>query len=430
MLLDAGTSLVASAQQVAPASSGAPVAYPTGEINLTMFGSDEQPTNDVEKKWAAEYHDLHPNVTIDPQLTPLGPAYDKLTAQLPAGSGPDLFSVYEPWIETFYQAGWLAPAIPEVFGAQDQQGIADLYVANSLDAMTRNGMIYLLPISQPSWGLLINNAKFTAAGLSLQTDVPTTWDQVVALQSPLKQTDTEGRVTQKGFEFRYTAGPQWMAMLFSAMIQDLGGQVTDDQGNPLFTSSEAVQAMTEWKKLVVAPQISKNVQPSPYEDFADGQDVMSYGGLNAVSFAVRLNPGLADNVTFAQLPTITGRPGSIKYSFNYAVNSAISDAKKLVAWDYINFTLANRAHAVDHFLQTGGIQPLKDWYLDPAVASTPYLDVAIEVIQGAYPLPRTKFYNALQEALANAVSRVALSDADPAESLATAQDEYNSAVGV
>jgi multiple sugar transport system substrate-binding protein len=427
-LLFAGAPMVASAAQPSRLKT-ATFAYPTEQISLTMFGSDEQPSNDLEKKWASEYNQLHPNVTVDPQLTPLGPAYDKLTAQLPAGSGPDLFTVYEPWIETFYQAGWLAPAIPDVFGVANQQGISDLYVPNSLDAMTRDGTVYLLPLAQPSWGLLINNPKFTAAGLSLEHDIPTTWDQVAALQNQLKQVDANGRITQKGFEFRYTAGPQWMAMLFSAMVQDLGGKVVDDQGNPLFTSPEAVQAMTTWKKLVVAPQISKNVQPSPYQDFADEQDVMSYGGLNAVSFAVRLNPALANNVTFAQLPTSSGKPGSIKYSFNYAVNNALSDVKKVVAWDYIKFTLADRARSIEDFQTTGGIRPLKGWYQDPAVASTPYLDVAIKVIEGAYPLPRTRNYNALQEALANAVSRVALSGADPADSLTAAQAEYSSAVG-
>ena len=181
-----------------------------------------------------------------------------------------------------------------------------------------------------------------------------------------------------------------MAMLFSAMVQDLKGKVVDDQGNPLFTSPEAIQAMTAWKKNVVAPQISKNVQPSPYQDFADGQDVMSYGGLNAMSFAIRLNPALKDNITFAQMPTISGNPGSIKYSFNYAVNQNISDVKKLVAWDYIRFALAQQGHVIEHFKSTGSIQPLKDWYKDPAVSDTPYLATAIDVIQHAYALPRTK----------------------------------------
>jgi multiple sugar transport system substrate-binding protein len=419
----------AAPKPTAPAPAAAGATYPTGQISLTMFGSDEQPSNDLEKKWADEYHQLHPNVMIDPQLTPLGPAFDKLTVQLPAGSGPDLFTVYEPWIETFYQGGWLAPAIPAAFGVADQKGIIDQYVPNSLDAMTRDGTVYMLPFSQPSWGLLVNNKKFSAAGLSLDKDIPKTWDQVIALQDKLKKVDANGRITQKGFEFRYTAGPHWMAMLFSAMVQDLGGKVVDEQGNPLFTSPQAIQAMTTWKRLVVAPQISKNVQPSPYQDLADEQDVLSYGGLNAMSFAIRLNPALKDNITYAELPTISGKPGSIKYSFNYAVNKNISDANKFVAWDYIKFTLADRTRVVEHFQNTGSIQPLKDWYKDPKVASTPFLDVAVKVIEGAYPLPRTKNYNALQEALANAVSRVALNNVDPAESLTAAQGEYNAAVG-
>jgi multiple sugar transport system substrate-binding protein len=414
---------------MSPAVASPACEYPTEPITLTMYGSDEEPGNNLEKKWAAEYNALHPNVTIDPQLTPLGPAFDKLTVQLPAGSGPDMFTVFEPWIETFYQGGWLAPAEPSVFGVADQQGIIDKFVPNSLDAMTRDGTVYLLPFSQPSWGLLINNRKFTEAGLSLDTDIPKTWDDVAALQERLKKVDDNGRISQKGFEYRYTAGPHWLAMVFSAMVQDLGGKVVDDTGTPLFTSPEAIQALTEWKKNVVAPEISKNVQPSPYQDFADEQDVMSYGGLNAMSFAIRLNPAMQDNITFAQLPTISGNPGSIKYSFNYAVNANIDCVRKLVAWDYINFTLAQQERVIEHFKETGSIQPLKDWYLDPSVSDTPFLATAIDVIEHAYALPRTKNWGALQTALANAVTRVAMEGADPAESLAAAQDEYNQAVG-
>ena len=391
-----------------------------------MFGSDEEPANNLEKEWAAEYNQLHPNVTIDPQLTPLFPAFDKLTVQLPQGSGPDIFQVFEPWTETFYKAGWLAPAIPEVFGVADQQGILDQYIPNSLDGMSRDGVVYELPSAQPAWGLLINNTKFTEAGFSLETDIPTTWDEMAAMQERLKKVDANGRIVQKGFEFRYTAGNHWMAMLFSAMVQDLGGQVTDANGDPLFTSPEAVQALTEWKKNVVAPQISKNVQPSPYQDFADGLDVMSFGGLNAISFATSLNPALKDNVTFAQMPTTSGKPGSIKYSFNYAVNANISDTKKLVAWDVIRHFLS---HPVDNYLELGGVQPLKDWYNDPKLANEKYLATGIDVIEHAYPLPKTTHWDQLQTALANAVTRVALNNADPAESLAAAQAEYDQAVG-
>ena len=91
--------------------------------------------------------------------------------------------------------------------------------------------------------------------------------------------------------------------------------------------------------------------------------------------------------------------------------------------------LAQQGHVIEHFKSTGSIQPLKDWYKDPAVSDTPYLATAIDVIQHAYALPRTKNWGALQTALANAVSRVALNNADPAQSLAAAQDEYNKAVG-
>src|SRR5438552_19004250 len=65
----------------AAASGAAAFKYPTEQITPTMLRRDEQPSNDLEQKWAAHDHALHPNVTIDPQPTPLAPASDKPTVQ-------------------------------------------------------------------------------------------------------------------------------------------------------------------------------------------------------------------------------------------------------------------------------------------------------------------------------------------------------------
>lgn len=399
--------------------------YPTGDVQLTMFGSDEEPGFNFEQGLIDEYTAMHPNVTVDAEQAPLFPSFDALTVQLPAGEGPTIFQVFEPWTEIFYSQGFLEPAIPAVFGGTDHTVIHDLYLDGGLDAMSRDGTVYMLPNSAPSWSLLINNRLFEEAGLSLETDIPTTWDEVAALQDKLRK-EENGRIVQKGFEYRYTAGPHWMAMTMSAMIQDAGAQVVDENGDALLTSPEATLALETWRKNVVEPSVSNNVQPSPYQDFADEQDVMSFGGANALSFITKLNPDLEGKITVAHLPTISGKPGSIKYSFSYAVNVNASDDEKLVAWDLIKYMTD---HSVDRFVATGSITPRKEFLTDPRVQGVPFMDIFLAELENGYPLPRTTHWTELQNAIAAAVQRVAFENVDPAASLKQAQQEYKGAVG-
>ena len=183
---------------------------------------------------------------------------------------------------------------PAAFGVGSMKQIYDLYLPHSLDAQSRMGQVYCLPSAAPSWSLLINKPAFTAAGLRIPQDVPHTWTQVAALQGKLTKYDSNNHLVQRAFGIRYTAGPQWYSMLFVASIESQGEAVLDKDGNPLLTSAAAANAMHIFEMNAVAPTITKDVQTSPYQDFADGLDVMSYGGANALS---RRSNGYLNGVT-------------------------------------------------------------------------------------------------------------------------------------
>ena len=400
-------------------------AFPTGKITITMFGSDEEPQFKLEEDLIAEWQKLHPNVTVQAQQAPLGPAFQKLSTQLPTGGGPTIFSVFEPWIEGF--SPYMAPANPAAFGVGSMKQIYDLYLPHSLDAQSRMGQVYCLPSAAPSWSLLINKAKFTAAGLRIPEDVPHTWVQVAALQGKLTKYDSNNHLVQRGFGIRYTAGPQWYSMLFVASIESQGGSVLDKDGNPLLTSAAAANAMHIFQQNAVAPTITKDVQTSPYQDFADGLDVMSYGGANALSFAVRLNPALKGNVYVAQLPSLTGAPGgSPKYSFDYCVNKNASADEQYASWSLVDY-MTSRGSLL--WTATGAVQPRKNFFASPAVKDAPFIHVFENELIHAQPLPQTKHWGQLQQAIQNGVQKVIFKQEPIAQALQEMQAEYLQAIG-
>jgi multiple sugar transport system substrate-binding protein len=406
-------------------ANSAPSGFPAGKITITMFGSDEEPQFKVEEDMIAEWQKQHPNVTVQAQQAPLGPAFQKLSTQLPSGGGPTIFSVFEPWIEGFVP--YMAPAIPAAFGAAGTQQIYDLYLPHSLDAQSRGGAIYCLPSAAPSWSLLINRPKFTAAGLRIPQDIPHTWAQVAAMQKKLTKYDSNGHLVQRGFGVRYTAGPQWYSMLFVAAIESQGASVLDRNGNPLLTSAAAAKAMQIFQQTAVAPTITKDVQTSPYQDFADGLDIMSYGGANALSFATRLNPGLKGNVYVAQLPSLSGQPGgSPKYSFDYCVNKNASSDEQFAAWSLVNYMTD---HGSLLWTKTGAVQPRKNFFVSPEVKDTPFITVFRTELTHAQALPQTKHWGQLQGAIQNGVQKVVFKNEPIPQALQEMQQEYLQAIG-
>jgi ABC-type glycerol-3-phosphate transport system substrate-binding protein len=407
------------------AANSAPPSFPAGSITLTMFGSDEAPGFHVEEGLIAEWQKLHPNVTVQAQQTPLGPGFQKLSTQLPTGGGPTLFAVFEPWIEGFVP--YMAPAIPGAFGLASMRQIADLYLPHALEAQSRGGAVYCLPSSAPSWSLLVNKTLFTGAGLRIPEDIPHTWAQVAAMQKKLTKYDAGGQLVRRGFGVRYTAGPQWYAMLFVASVESQGARVLDRDGAPLLTSPAAVKAMEIFRDTAVAPTITKDVQTSPYQDFADGLDVMSYGGANALSFAVRLNPDLKGNVYVAPLPSLSGQPGgSPKYSFDYCVNKSASAAEQFAAWSLIDYMTSR---GVVRFVNTGSITPRKAVFEAPEVRDTPFIDVFRNELTHAQPLPQTSHWGQLQGAIQNGVQKVVFKNVAVPQALQEMQQEYLQAIG-
>jgi ABC-type glycerol-3-phosphate transport system substrate-binding protein len=404
-----------------PAASG----FPTGDVTITMFGSDELPQFQIEESLIKAWQKLHPNVKVEAQQAPLGPAFQKLSTELPTGGGPTIFSAFEPWIEGF--VNYMAPAVPAAFGVSNQAGISNLYLPHALDAMTRAGKVYCLPSAAPVWSLMINKQEFTAAGLRIPQDVPHTWAQVAALQKRLTKYDANGHLVQRGFGIRYNAGPQWYSMLFVASVESQGAKVLDAKGNPLLTSPAAQKALTIFQQNAVAPTVTKAVQTSPYQDFADGLDVMSYGGANALSFVESLNPKMKGNVYVAQMPSLSGQIGGApKYSFNYCVNKAASPDEQYAAWSLIDYMTS---HAALYWKKTGAFSSRKTFFSDPAVKSAPYIGVWENELAHAQLLPQTKYWNQLQQAIVDAVQKVVFVHKSIPDALSEAQKEYQQAVG-
>ncbi len=301
-----GASSAASAQPSGAGAACTPANYPTGNVNISIWTGTDTTSQEIGRALVQEYQVLHPTVHIDNTPTGAVDAFNKLIVTLP-NSVPQPTSAlnYEPLMETFIGADYMEPLIPEAMCATSQQELIDLYIPGSIDPLIRDGNLMGMPAQRNAYSLLVNNDKFTAAGLKMPDDIPTTWDELAALQPKLHVKDASGKTTQKGFEFRYTSGDQWYGSQFIGMVYQAGGDILDAQGKAVLNSPAALRAMTNWKNNVVDPSVTNNQGPSPYQDFADELDVMAFGGPNALRFAEKINPSLEGRVSVFPLPRDT-----------------------------------------------------------------------------------------------------------------------------
>jgi ABC-type glycerol-3-phosphate transport system substrate-binding protein len=405
-----------------------PANYPTGNVNISIWTGTDTTSQEIGREIVQEYQQLHPNVHIDNTPTSAVDAFNKLTVTLPSGvPQPTSALNYEPLMETFVGAGFMEPLIPEALCATSQQELIDLYIPGSIDPLIREGQLYGMPAQRNAYSLLVNNDKFTEAGLRIPEDIPSTWDELAALQPRLLKKDDSGKTIQKGFEFRYTSGDQWFGSQFIGMVYQAGGDILNAEGGAQLNTPEALRALQNWTNNVVDPSVTNNQGPSPYQDFADELDVMAFGGPNALRFAEIINPSLEGRVSVFPLPrdTDTSEFSGMAYGFHQLVNKAASPEEKFVASHFIGYMFSDPNRWWE---ATGQLQPRKDWYLEPAAQASVGLDVFIDDLGDARGLPQTADYLAIQTAIKNAIQRVVFEGADPQASLDAAQEEYEAAV--
>ncbi|MGI8433728.1 MAG: ABC transporter substrate-binding protein [Nocardioidaceae bacterium] len=232
VLLVSGTALAGCSSGSAPdvnkgAGTGT-VAEPTKPVTVTFeswVGQD--PTM---KKFADDFHKLHPNITIEFQNVSADAASQKLSTQIAGGNPPDVAFVNASDTADFASRQSLVNLTNYI----DRSEVVkpDDYVDAFKTFVTYDGSLWGLPIDGESTGLFYRTDLFQAAGID---GPPTTWDEFQA--DAEKLTDPANK--QYGYEvFAPEAAYYWYPWLYQA-----GGDLLTADGKDIaFTSDEAKKA--------------------------------------------------------------------------------------------------------------------------------------------------------------------------------------------
>ncbi|HJP66174.1 MAG TPA: sugar ABC transporter substrate-binding protein [Actinomycetota bacterium] len=201
---------------------------PTSPVTVTFaswVGSSPQ-----FKKFAKDFHALHPNITIEFQNVPAERATDKLTTEIAGGNAPDTAYIDSSAVSDFATRGALVNLDQYIAGSKN----IDLkdFVPGFLSSAQVSGSTFGIPFDGETTALFYRTDLFAAAGL---TAGPTTWDEMQADAAKL----TIPSKKQYGFiEFGPESAYYWYPFLWGA-----GGNLISDDGKTLeFDSQQGQQA--------------------------------------------------------------------------------------------------------------------------------------------------------------------------------------------
>jgi multiple sugar transport system substrate-binding protein len=196
------------------ACGAAEPAEPEGPVTLTLSGWGFETTPEFQIL-ADGFHDANPNVTVELVEYDAAEYNTLLTADLGAGSGPDIITQKE------------VKFVPVFVDGEQLLDVSDVELPDGLGGVESyqvDGVQYAVPYRQDSWVLFYNKDLFDAAGVDYP-DGSWTWDDYDAAAEALTTADHFGtyehrwQSTTQGF-----ANAQWDGDIFSgdySYLEDL-----------------------------------------------------------------------------------------------------------------------------------------------------------------------------------------------------------------
>lgn len=391
------------------------------QITLNYWTHEDPARTELETKLIAEFEQNNPNIKVVRTTQGAAKMIELVQTAFAANQGPDIFNLSIEDEYSYIANGRVAPVDPQAAGFSDLQSIYDSYLPEILNAVTKDGKLYGLPLEITNWCIYINKKIFRDAGLDPEKDYPKTWEEMVSVSEKLVVREGDILV-RRGFDFRY---PYYL-VAFVPMVEQLGGKLISDDGKTAIVGDEAwIQFLTfmqQWGPT------GKNLGSPTYKNARnlfnkDNNDIaMATTGLYQQGRIRKDNPDFFNSnewmvVPFPTFEKAVKQVPACYYGHFLMVNNDISKAKQQAAWKLIGHLLKHG----EAYLKEGGniIQPTKALINSQTLKDMPYSDVFINDMNKAHMV----YYGAnsaeLQTAIRSAVESVMLAGVSPEKALAT-----------
>ena len=400
-------------------------AVPVQAVELTLWHHTYPPAEEFIKQKAAEYSQLHPDVTFKFQSDPHGDYEVKLLAAIAAGEAPDLINVLDYLYPKFVSKGVLAEADYEAMGVKTLDDMKALYAPGALVGLIENGKLYGLPEELNTFALFMNKKHFAEAGVDVadKANWPKTWDDLFALAKKVQKKDASGNFERLGFNWVWGLDGFWYAMEYWPILNQYGCKVIDENGKAAINSPECVKAFTDtWKRVVTdgigGPDYATVNPVNALQDFSDGRQSMMMAGIWSPPL---FGEDVRKNYVVAPIPEKDpAHPHTLLYNYSMTVTAASKN--KAEAWRFLRFLTSDG----DGYLRkTGYVTGLKDWQNSPAAKATIGADIFAEQLNYGSYYWRSLTWNEEGKAIKDAIEQFAQQGGDVKQALDAAAQQID-----
>jgi multiple sugar transport system substrate-binding protein len=180
------------------------------------------------KEFAAQFQELHPNITIEFQNVPAGRARDKLITQVAGGAAPDVVYMDSSTVEDFASREALVNLDGYIAGSDHVE--TDDYIGGFKASADYQGSLYALPYDGETTGLFYRTDLFEKAGVA---EPPKTWEELEAAAAKLTN---PAEKTYGWIMFAPEAFYYWYPFLWQA-----GGELLSEDGKSVAFNSAAAE---------------------------------------------------------------------------------------------------------------------------------------------------------------------------------------------
>lgn len=341
------------------------------EITLTYGFWDDAQRPAVEQQIAA-FKELHPNITIEPQVVPWDDYWTKLQTGVAGGSTNDVFWMNADGLPVYASQGAITP-IQEMI--DDGSTEVDSYPESLRSLYTFDGKVFGIPRDFDTIALFYNKDLFDKAGVEYPT-ADWTWDDLRAAAEKLTAED--------GSQWGYASSLGGQQNYYNLIKQNGGEILNADQTEAMLSETAACEALQFAGDFIadgLAPSVAVMQANDPHEMlFPAGVIAMISGGSwNSLTFSQAL-----PSVAVAPLPK-----GKVQASAIHGLANVIWSGTKnqCAAMEWVKYLASGDAERI--LGSTGTVIPAMEGLQEEWVASIPSLDlqVFLDAVGYSFPVP-------------------------------------------
>lgn len=376
----------------------------SGALTVWAMGTEGEKLPELVETFEAD----NPDVTVEVTAIPWDSAHDKFTAAIAAGTTPDLAMVGTTWMGEFINLGALDPTPDLIDASKFFEGAQATTVVDDTS--------YGVPWYVETRLVYYRTDIAETAGV---TEPPTTWEGLKEMAAAMQ----EQGGSKWGISLQPGATGSWQSVL--PFMWSNGGNLTNDELSEFtFDQEENVEALAYYQSYFTDGIANKApAQGATEADFASGDAPMFISGpwmMGAVEAAG--GEGFAEKYDVMVMPE-----KEMSASFVGGSNLAVfnESENRDAAWKLVDY-LTTDTTQVDWFELSTDLPSVMSAWDDEALKGNEKLAKFGTQLETAFAPPPIETWEQVAASFDAQVEVVTKTGTDPAEALATVQQEATS----